>query len=359
MLTPLSDRDIEERMLTRVVNPVGAVQGQSSPSRWLVNWIARRIRENRPGNLVATGETGSGKSYNMMRLGVNVDEDFTVDNILFTIPDFITKLNTRPPAGTVLMVDEAGLFASNRDWHQDQQMLFGKTAQSMRYRGILVFYTVPRLPFVDITTRQLIQILLESMPTRGRMKPFFIRPAANRNDNRPWYYYPTRTITRNWRTYVEQIRVVNFEMPPKWIYMPYEKRKDEYLTALYEGFEEQIKNSETGKEETEFGIKLVCSNCKFGFQYKGKSWSPKCKRCGAPVDIPTALKPYVGIEHVKLQYSYAMDPTTGNVMFITGNGSKKKGKRKAPTEAPDVPYAPEGAEDPSDNPDNEEDDGIS
>ncbi len=332
---PLTDEDIKRMNLTSRVH-FGGPQLEKAKTRWLVPWIQRRLKERRPINFVYTGETGSGKSYAAIRTASNVDEDFNEDHIVFDTTEFMKILNSRPPAGTVIMLDEAGVAINSKDWHTQQLILFGKTAQSMRYRGIPIFYTVPRLPFVDATTRQLIQILFESTPTRGRMKPFFIRPAANRNDNRPWYYYPTRTVTVNFHTWKEQIRTVNFAMPEKHLYVPYEKKKDEYLTALYQDFEETLKNSETGTEEMETGIVLVCQNCRYMFRYKKASWSPKCTRCGAPIDIPTHLKPYVGIQHIKLDYGYVMDPQSGNVVSAPEG---KEHKRVNPDpDGPDIAY---------------------
>ena len=125
-------------------------------------------------------------------------------------------------------------------------------------------------------------------------------------------------------------------MPEKHLYVPYEKKKDEYLTALYQDFEETLKNSETGTEEMETGIVLVCQNCRYMFRYKKASWSPKCTRCGAPVDIPTHLKPYVGIQHIKLDYGYVMDPQSGNVVSAPEG---KENKRVNPDpDGPDIAY---------------------
>lgn len=331
-LKNLSDEDIQKLNLTQKIS-FGSVD-TNSKTRWLIPWVEKRLREKRPVNLVYTGETGSGKSYAAMRTAENVDESFSEEHIVFDTTEFMKILNSKPPAGTVIMLDEAGVAISSKDWHTQQLILFGKTAQSMRYRGILIFYTVPRLPFVDATTRQLIQILFESTSVRGRMKPFFIRPAANRNDNRPWYYYPTRTVTVNFRSWREQIRIVNFLMPSKHIYIPYEKKKDEYLTSLYENFEDTLKSVETGKEELETGIVLLCPNCKYKFRYKKASWSPKCTRCGSPIDIPQKLKPYVGIQHVKLNYGYVMDPVTGGVVYTDEHPDGRQ--RNTNPDAPDV-----------------------
>lgn len=332
-MNPLTDGEIDRNVTTDRIT-FGQFMG-SGHGHWLMNWIRKRQKEARPINLVFTGETGSGKSYAALRVAANMDKDFSEERVVFDTAEFMKLLNSRPPAGSVIMFDEAGLGNSNMDWHDEQQVLFGKTAQSMRYRGIAVEYTVPRLPFINNTTRQLIQILFESTAIRGRMKPFFIRPAANKNDNKPWYYYPTVTYVQNFHVYMKQIRVVNFDMPKRWLYIPYEKKKDAYLTAFYEGIEEKLKADEKGTEEMEFGVMLYCSNCQNIFRYKKASWSPKCPRCNAPVTIPNDLKKYVGIQHVKLAYDYTVDPLTGQLV-------QKPNARVNPNpDAPDVQYIDE------------------
>lgn len=275
---------------------------------WILNWIYSRREEQRPINLVFVGETGSGKSFSALSLAEKVDPNFSVDNVVFTIEQFMAKLNSRPPAGTVIVFDEAGLEISNKEWHDMQIIIFGKTAQSMRYRGIMVFYTVPRLPFIDSTTRQLIQLLLESTGERGTMKPFLIRPSSDRNDNRPWYVYPKMTITdKDERTLMYEYRAMVFPMPPKSLYVPYEAKKDEYLTGVFTGMEESLRKMREAKEERtvtveqyEMGVQLTCNHCGYTYNYKKPSWDVKCPRCKKNISIPENLKPYVGILHPPL-----------------------------------------------------------
>ena len=286
---------------------------------WILNWIYSRREQQRPINLVFVGETGSGKSYSALSLAEKVDPNFSTDNIVFTIEQFMAKLNSRPPAGTVIVFDEAGLEISNKEWHDMQIIIFGKTAQSMRYRGIMVFYTVPRLPFIDSTTRQLIQLLLESTGERGTMKPFLIRPSSDRNDNRPWYVYPKVTITdSDERTLTYEYRATVFPMPPKNLYVPYEAKKDEYLTGVFTGMEDSLKKMREAKEEKqvtveqyETGVQLTCNHCGYTYNYKKPSWDVKCPRCKKVITIPENLKPYVGTVHPPLSAAGTGTEKTG------------------------------------------------
>lgn len=273
---------------------------------WLLPWINKRIRERRPVNIVFTGETGSGKSYQAMSLAAKVDPDFSVDRIVFDIASFLHILNERPPPGSVIIYDEAGVELGNKDYRSEQTILFSKTAQTMRYRGIIIFYTIPRRSFLDNTTRQLVQLMLETTMERGVSKMLLIKPSSNRNDNDPWYQYPSRVMTTSdYHTYRVEYRTVRIEMPPKKIYIPYEKKKDEFLTPFYQESERKIleRASESVSKGQEKGVRLECQNCGYVFQYTKASWDVKCPRCKSKIDIEPSLRPFIGVIHAPLVYN--------------------------------------------------------
>ena len=284
--------------------------GSVNSGSWLVSWIRQRIKVTRPANIVFVGETGSSKSYSAMSLASVIDPNFDVDKrVVFDIKSFLHIINERPPPGSVIMYDEAGVDLGNKDYHAEQVILFGKTAQTMRYRGILVFYTIPKRSFLDNTTRQLIQMMLEATGERGVFKMFLIKPSSDRNDNKAWYKYPTETITQNYHTYTVRHETVRFAMPPKRLYIPYEIKKDMFLTPFFEETEKRLstKVGHDGKQTLEFGVHLECKSCGYGFQYKKSSWTVKCPRCGVPMAIDPELKPFVGISHAPLVYKERYD----------------------------------------------------
>lgn len=302
---------LTEKQIDQIVNEVriNRVFSGGAAQSWLTSWALKRNRGGRPVNLIFTGEPGSGKSYSAIRLAVNLDPNFEVDNIVFDTESFLHLLNSGLKRGSVIIFDDAGLGLNNRNWQDDQVIIFGETAESMRYRGIMVFYTVPRLPFIDNITRQLIQMLLESTAEQGTMKMLFISPAGDRNDNKPWYRYPTYTTVENYRAVTRQYRFVRFQMPPRRIYVPYEVKKDAFLTDRYMAAEKRMRERRRKDEgDDEQGVRLHCSNCNYIFQYRKAAWDVKCPRCKAVVQIDPSLKPYVGISHAPIQYTYGMVP---------------------------------------------------
>ena len=209
------------------------------------------------------------------------------------------------PPGSVIVYEEAGNGLNAKRWQDEQVIIFGETAETMRYRGYMIFFTVPRLPFIDSTTRQLVQMLLESTSTKGRMKMLYITPSSDRNDNKPWYQYPRYQKYENYRMVTYEHRYVQFARLPRRIYIPYEEKKDRVLSMRYKQSEEiLLENEKPPMDQTkEKGIRLSCNICNYEFQYTKPSWKVKCPRCSAPLTIPPTLLSFVGIEHDPIIYA--------------------------------------------------------
>jgi len=309
---PDSEDDDEDEDPTGILRP----QGTKKSSSWLVNYCRNRIAKRRPLNIIFLGETGSGKSYSAMKLASIIDPTVTAERIVFSIPDFLALLNSEPPLprGAVIIFDEAGLGVNSRMYKDAINIVFSQVAQSMRYRGYIVFYTTPKLSFIDAQVRPLLQMIIESTEERGLMKPLFIKPNADRNDPRPWFKYPVITQYKNYTRSILVVKKVRFTMPPKRLYIPYEERKDRFLRSKYVKDQERVTQMLESKDEkieqkkmedsTEEGIRLKCPTCAFVFQYKKPKWDPKCPRCGKTIKIPAVLRPYVGLIHPKNSYDY-------------------------------------------------------
>ena len=296
---------------------------------WLVNYCRKRIKAVRPLNLVFTGETGSGKSYSSIRLASILDPTFSEEHIVFDIESFLGLLEQKPrlPPGSVIMYDEAGVTANSRKYRDTMNIIFSGEAQSMRYRNYPVFYTVPKLSFIDSQVRGLVQMILEGTSIRGKMKPLFILDNPDRNDPKPFYKYPSFVRVRNFRQEKVTVSRVVFQLPPRYITTPYEKKKDEFLSNFRTANLERIdalkeknsgkKNSakeqeeapkeepeESKKKEMELGVRMICGTCKYIWQYTKPAWKVSCPRCNTKLEVPEQLKRYTGSQHVPLTYRY-------------------------------------------------------
>ncbi|OWP57376.1 MAG: hypothetical protein B2I17_01700 [Thermoplasmatales archaeon B_DKE] len=120
----------------------------------------RRLKENRNLNIMFTGKVGGGKSYASLSIATYVSYPFDLSHMVFRIPVFIQMTKTSQ-AGQVVILDEAGVSASNREALSKSVKALGEIIQSTRYMKLLTIYTVPNISFVDRQIRLLLDLVLD------------------------------------------------------------------------------------------------------------------------------------------------------------------------------------------------------
>ncbi len=317
---------------------------------WFLHWVATRIKNGWPLIIAFVGAMGSGKSYSAITLAQTIDPNFTADNIVFTVREFAKKITSRLPRGSVIIFDDAGVDANSRDWHEKRVKLLAKVAQSFRIFGIIVIITTPKMEYLDSQTRKLMSVLFESptpkvdsdqeMERKGVMKVFRVIPPAFRNMDGNWYRRFRIVRHQNYRKIIIEENIIFFKHPFRHITRVYEERKEVWLRDVYvsetkaveelDRMEKSLTNGSQilGEDEEaplqqtpmpqpqkktdaevvlqkEFGVKLYCPACQYVWDYRKPSWNKaRCPRCGEKIEIPEALKKYVGVYHPPIQYDY-------------------------------------------------------
>src|SRR6266540_1259572 len=83
------------------------------------------------------GPPGSGKSFSAIRIATLIDPGFGIENICFTVPDYIAILNRGTRVGQAILLDEAGVMGPARKWQSQSNISLALTAESVRHRGLL------------------------------------------------------------------------------------------------------------------------------------------------------------------------------------------------------------------------------
>jgi len=96
--------------------------------------LKQRIKQKKSCNIVVTGEAGVGKSYNGIDICRTLSKRFDVDDIVFTYPEFLRTVLTRP-RGIPLLFDEPSYAMSKRDWYKQINKALVKTVESFRFKG--------------------------------------------------------------------------------------------------------------------------------------------------------------------------------------------------------------------------------
>ena len=304
----------------RIIDPSN---GETSGS-WFLDHIALRENRGRPVSIAFLGEPGSGKSSAAIRLGAALDPNFSVDNIVFNVEDYLHLINTLPEH-SVLIFDDAGVGLANRDWRTKQVKLFGKVAQTVRHKNFVHIFTVPNALFIELQSRSLMQFELQALSQKGRFKLKRIIPSKIRGERDTWgIILRNKEFSESSPPLVVEHRFINFEKPPARIFDIYEQRKHDWLHDFYE--EGEKGDQEDGQDanapvpgqqqaqpvervivdpaKTEMGVLLQCRHDGHEFWHEERIAATACPKCGGSVVVPEKLRPMTGKEHPALPRAY-------------------------------------------------------
>lgn len=201
----------------------------------LVKWIAQRIQKNMNAIIVINGDTGSGKTYQALRLASDVskylDTNFNVhDNVAFTFKDLLPKFkleqNNKP--GTPFVFEEVGAFgggASARQWQSKANSLFNSFLQIDRHNNRVFIMTCPDFSMLDAASRKLCHMQMTMMKGIDRhknvsqSKPKEIQ--INRTTGKVYYKYIRYNLDGMRARYKKHAS----GLPPPIILTEYEKEK--------------------------------------------------------------------------------------------------------------------------------------
>jgi len=105
------------------------------------------------------GEPRSGKSYSALRIAELVDQDFSLDNLVYSPAEFLQLVKTKEE-GSVIVFDEAGVKIFSREWQSKMNKALAKVFQILGYKHLGIILTFPSVMFVDKAVRRLFNYIL-------------------------------------------------------------------------------------------------------------------------------------------------------------------------------------------------------
>ena len=133
--------------------------GYRYDGRVIINsYWKKREGENKNLNLVFTGKVGGGKSYASISTGNYLNRNYDLSNVCYTIADFIERVQTQPK-GTVIILDEAGVSASNRDTMTKESKTLSKVIETTRYLQQISIFNLPNLAFLDKHVKTMLDLV--------------------------------------------------------------------------------------------------------------------------------------------------------------------------------------------------------
>jgi len=206
----------------------------------LKKYIWDRVRKQNKNYLMAiVGETGSGKSYAGLRLGIELDPTFNIDRIVFSPSEFMALINGGLPSGSVIMYDECGVSMDSRTWYSVMNRMINYVLQTFRHRNLIVLFTVPLMKFMDSNARQLMHayIVLKEIK-RGEKQSYGSMYMLQHNYSLGTTYNKKPRIISG----ADRVRIdyITFKLPNKTFVAEYERKRGAFTAQLNEGIEKEL-----------------------------------------------------------------------------------------------------------------------
>lgn len=211
--------------------------GGAVSARVLRKFAWRRMNvENEHFMAAIVGREGSGKSHTALSICRKVDPTFTADRVFFDPADLVEAFrDDELAAGSMVLLDEAGVGLGNRSWYEKEQILLNQTLQTVRDENMGVLYTLPRLSELDSQTVGRLHSLLamrEKHPAEGWAEVSWKNIDVTREDTDGKVYkkYPRMRVDGR----EHRITSIGIKKPPEDLAEAYEERKAAFKQELYD-----------------------------------------------------------------------------------------------------------------------------
>lgn len=207
------------------------------------SYILQRIKNNKNFIVAVTGETGSGKSYSVLKEAQTLDPDFDVDNICFTAIQFMDLINGKTKKlhkGSNILFDEIQVTLGHLDYQSIQAKLLNYVLQTFRHRNFVLWVTTPNMSFINASARKLFHSRWETVninknKKQVKLKPFLIQINQRKGDVYEKYlriYHKDYGVT--------PLKSVRVGMPSKELVEAYEQKKTEFTNNLNENISKDL-----------------------------------------------------------------------------------------------------------------------
>jgi hypothetical protein len=206
-----------------------------------VSLARKRLARNQNLLCVITGQTGTGKSLSALEFARLIDPTFTPAQVVFTVEEFLTIMEVLGP-GKVIIFDEAGVDLDARRSSSKKNVFFSNILKTFRYLQIPTIFTLPNLAMLDKNARRLFHLWIKTREIDYRNNicwaSYYIISAED-----DWNDIVTRALPRVHDPVTHEKRKitrVGFRKPPNSLLIPYEARKDVYVTEMLQEMREGL-----------------------------------------------------------------------------------------------------------------------
>lgn len=214
------------------------------------NWYEQFNYHDDDLRIIICGATRKGKSWRGLKFGEILYSDFWIDRVILDPYSFMDMLDEKAKPGSIVMGDEAGLWAYSREWYTVINRNLAKSFMTCGYLNQGYIVTLPSMKLLDSHVKTLFHYYVETLgisKRRNACKCIIKRIQHNPLTGKTYYKYVrvrhngrTRTIKNAWIGPPEnQDLLQEYEV----------KNEAEKKKAAIEGKEEMLKDKERRKTE--------------------------------------------------------------------------------------------------------------
>jgi len=214
-----------------------------------------RIKRNKNALVIITGPTGSGKSWGALRIAEILDSTFTMDRVCFSPVEFLEMVKKHYegeplPEGSVIVIDEAGVQYSSRDWQGFNNRILGLLAQSFRSLNWIVIFTLPHFSYLEKQAREQAHFILnaESINFKDEMTRFALWEMRHQGNPMAKDGSLPRIPYKMEKKKMVRLKHIYIKKPSENVVLEYEWKKKGWQTKEYTNLLEKArgKSAETG-----------------------------------------------------------------------------------------------------------------
>lgn len=186
------------------------------------------------------GPTGFGKSYAAISAmwntslylayerGRDPEDYFTIDNIAIITPDEVLRVAKAMKFQGIYCLDDIGVGLSSRKWNQKSNEVINNILMTFRTNNNLLTLTVPNKKMIDVNARRLThhKVVMES-----KLEDFGISIGKLSTVEYQYHKDSDAAIYPFLKYSGKKYNKCMFEMPPKFLWQEYDKRRKEIEEA--------------------------------------------------------------------------------------------------------------------------------
>jgi len=232
---------------------------EQKPKTW-IKYILSRIAKNKNFLGFVAGQTGSGKSYSCLSIAEQLDPEFSEERIIFTGLELMTLINSgKLHSGSVVIFEESGVEACNRNWQSTTNKMLNFLAQTFRHRNFIILFNSPAMDFLDSGLRRLFHAELTTTGIDFATSECLLKPVLLQYNARLRKMYYHRLKGLNSKGQYAPITIWRVKKPSEDLIKKYEVKKKAYtdnlnntiMTELQKDFDKKAKKSHPELTETQ------------------------------------------------------------------------------------------------------------